>query len=90
MASRAEAISFSNHYAPEHLIVNVEDAEAWLPELDNAGSVFLGRWAVGWRLGVGGWQLQRAVVVRPCRGEQQEGPRGGGGEGGGVGCITFK
>lgn len=31
-------------YAPEHLIVNVADAEAWLPLLDNAGSVFLGRW----------------------------------------------
>ena len=30
-------------YAPEHLIVNVEDAEALLPDLDNAGSVFLGR-----------------------------------------------
>ena len=31
-------------YAPEHLIVNAADAEAWLPLLDNAGSVFLGRW----------------------------------------------
>jgi Histidinol dehydrogenase len=37
-----DAIAFSNRYAPEHLIVNVADAEAWLPELDNAGSVFLG------------------------------------------------
>ncbi|PNW86211.1 hypothetical protein CHLRE_02g077350v5 [Chlamydomonas reinhardtii] len=44
VASRAEAIRFSNMYAPEHLIVNVEDAEDWLSELDNAGSVFLGRW----------------------------------------------
>ena len=24
--------------------MNVEDAESWLPLLDNAGSVFLGRW----------------------------------------------
>lgn len=24
--------------------MNVEDAEAWLPHLTNAGSVFLGRW----------------------------------------------
>lgn len=38
------AASFSNSYAPEHLIVNVENAEAVLPLLDNAGSVFLGRW----------------------------------------------
>lgn len=39
-----EAINFSNRYAPEHLIVNVEDAESWLPQLTNAGSIFLGRW----------------------------------------------
>ncbi|KAK9827951.1 hypothetical protein WJX81_000089 [Elliptochloris bilobata] len=40
----AAAARLSNLYAPEHLIVNVEGAEAWLPSLDNAGSVFLGRW----------------------------------------------
>lgn len=39
-----EAVSFSNRYAPEHLIVNVADAESWLEQLDNAGSVFLGPW----------------------------------------------
>jgi len=39
-----EACAFSNRYAPEHLIVNVADAEALLPKLDNAGSIFLGRW----------------------------------------------
>ena len=40
----AEACEFSNSYAPEHLIVNVEDAERLLPDLDNAGSIFLGRY----------------------------------------------
>jgi histidinol dehydrogenase len=44
VSSQAEAIRVSNAYAPEHLIVNVDQAEAWLPELDNAGSVFLGRY----------------------------------------------
>ena len=44
MPSIAEAIKFSNMYAPEHLIVNVEEAESMLPSLDNAGSVFMGRW----------------------------------------------
>jgi histidinol dehydrogenase len=44
VADRRQAVSFSNAYAPEHLIVNVEDAEDWLADLDNAGSVFLGRW----------------------------------------------
>ncbi|GLC33527.1 hypothetical protein PLESTM_000081000 [Pleodorina starrii] len=37
VSSREEATRFSNMYAPEHLIVNVEDAEEWLPDLDNAG-----------------------------------------------------
>jgi histidinol dehydrogenase len=44
VADRDAAVRVSNAYAPEHLIVNVEDAEAWLPQLDNAGSVFLGRY----------------------------------------------
>lgn len=41
------AARFANAYAPEHLIVNAEagDAEALLPSLAAAGSVFLGRWA---------------------------------------------
>lgn len=42
--SKEAAAEFSNAYAPEHLIVNIEDAEAMLPMLDNAGSIFLGRW----------------------------------------------
>ncbi|KAH9317639.1 hypothetical protein KI387_019408, partial [Taxus chinensis] len=40
-----EAISFSNLYAPEHLIINVEDADQWVDYIENAGSVFLGRWS---------------------------------------------
>lgn len=40
-----EAISFSNMYAPEHLIVNVKDAEKWESLIENAGSVFLGQWS---------------------------------------------
>ncbi|GAB4861447.1 hypothetical protein Ancab_036649 [Ancistrocladus abbreviatus] len=39
-----EAISFSNLYAPEHLIINVKDAEKWESFVENAGSVFLGQW----------------------------------------------
>lgn len=37
-----EAIIFSNRYAPEHLILNVENAEKYVSEITNAGSVFLG------------------------------------------------
>ena len=40
----AAACAFSNEYAPEHLIVNVENAESLLCDLDNAGSIFLGRY----------------------------------------------
>lgn len=42
VASREEALEVSNRYAPEHLIINTVDAEEWLPEISNAGSVFLG------------------------------------------------
>ena len=31
-------------YAPEHLIINCDDAASWLPLLQHAGSVFLGRY----------------------------------------------
>lgn len=37
-----EAIEISNQYAPEHLIVQVENARQYLPKLKNAASIFLG------------------------------------------------
>ncbi|WP_219226592.1 histidinol dehydrogenase [Pedobacter antarcticus] len=37
-----QAIAFSNVYAPEHLILATEDFEALIPQISNAGSVFLG------------------------------------------------
>ncbi|MGY1424414.1 histidinol dehydrogenase [Lysobacter sp. A289] len=40
-----EAFSISNDYAPEHLILALRDARAWLPRVQAAGSVFLGDWA---------------------------------------------
>ena len=39
------AFDISNRYAPEHLIVNVAQPRAWLGEIRNAGSVFLGAWS---------------------------------------------
>jgi len=39
------AIKISNLYAPEHLIVQLENARAYLPQLQNAGSIFLGKWS---------------------------------------------
>jgi histidinol dehydrogenase len=38
------AIAVSNAYAPEHLILQIDDARGALPEIRNAGSVFVGRW----------------------------------------------
>jgi histidinol dehydrogenase len=38
------ALEVSNRYAPEHLILQVEDPRAWLGRVRNAGSVFLGAW----------------------------------------------
>ena len=40
-----EAIRYSNSYAPEHLILQVENAESLIPSIDHAGSVFVGPWA---------------------------------------------
>ena len=39
-----EAIDLINAYAPEHLIISVEDEGAYLDEIQNAGSVFLGKY----------------------------------------------
>jgi histidinol dehydrogenase len=40
-----EACALANRIAPEHLELSVEDPEAWLPLLTNAGAIFLGRWS---------------------------------------------
>jgi histidinol dehydrogenase len=41
----AAAIDLANEYAPEHLILQVEDPRQWLARVKAAGSVFLGPWA---------------------------------------------
>lgn len=42
--SHKEAVELSNRYAPEHLILQVEEPRSLLPGLRNAGSVFVGPW----------------------------------------------
>lgn len=39
-----EAMKLSNDYAPEHLILQVKDAEKLVEKVENAGSVFIGEW----------------------------------------------
>jgi histidinol dehydrogenase len=39
-----QAVAVSNRYAPEHLILAVEDAERLMEKVTAAGSVFLGHW----------------------------------------------
>lgn len=39
-----QCFEFSNLYAPEHLIVAVNDAENYIDKIQNAGSVFLGNY----------------------------------------------
>ncbi|HVY64689.1 MAG TPA: histidinol dehydrogenase [Gammaproteobacteria bacterium] len=41
----ATAFEISNLYAPEHLILQIEEPRDWLPRVQSAGSVFLGAWA---------------------------------------------
>jgi histidinol dehydrogenase len=40
-----EACDVANRIAPEHLELSVENPDAWLQKLTNAGAVFLGRWS---------------------------------------------
>ena len=40
-----EAMEYSNQYAPEHLILQVQNAESVVDSVENAGSVFVGPWA---------------------------------------------
>lgn len=40
-----EAVELSNVYAPEHLILEIDQWEAVVDKIVNAGSVFLGKWA---------------------------------------------
>lgn len=40
-----DCIDFSNLYAPEHLILSVNNAEQYIDRISNAGSVFLGNYA---------------------------------------------
>ena len=42
VGSTDEALTISNRYAPEHLILETEDAEALAARVVNAGSVFIG------------------------------------------------
>lgn len=37
-----EGLRFSNEYAPEHLILHLEDSKAAVKMVENAGSVFVG------------------------------------------------
>ena len=41
----ATAVEVANLYAPEHLILQVENPRTWLDGIQAAGSVFLGPWA---------------------------------------------
>ncbi|ELV8625902.1 histidinol dehydrogenase [Vibrio cidicii] len=43
--SLTQAVSISNYYGPEHLIVQTKAPRELLPLLDNAGSIFLGDWS---------------------------------------------
>ena len=42
--SQDDMINAVNLYAPEHLIVQIENAESIVPDIQNAGSIFLGPW----------------------------------------------
>lgn len=45
VSSYEEAFDLSNKYAPEHLILQIEDAKSYVSRVDNAGSVFVGAYS---------------------------------------------
>jgi histidinol dehydrogenase len=45
LESQVDAISFINEYAPEHLIINTENADDVAEKIINAGSIFLGNYS---------------------------------------------
>lgn len=45
MTELTRAIDFVNDYAPEHLIINIADADQVADKITNAGSVFLGNYS---------------------------------------------
>ncbi len=42
--SRADVVDIVNRYAPEHLIIQMKDPDMLVPNIRNAGSIFLGPW----------------------------------------------
>lgn len=44
IAARADMTDIVNQYAPEHLIVQMDDADTLVPNIRHAGSIFLGKW----------------------------------------------
>jgi histidinol dehydrogenase len=45
VADLIEAIDIANLYAPEHLIIQVNNPRQYVDSIVNAGSIFLGPWA---------------------------------------------
>jgi histidinol dehydrogenase len=45
VANLESAIAVANDYAAEHLILQVREPRRWLPQIQNAGSIFLGQWS---------------------------------------------
>jgi histidinol dehydrogenase len=41
----ATAMRLSDEYAPEHLLIQTREPRAWLAQINNAGSVFIGPWS---------------------------------------------
>jgi len=45
VADLQSAIDVANDYAPEHLLLQIRAPRAALPQIRNAGSIFLGEWS---------------------------------------------
>jgi histidinol dehydrogenase len=45
VSTKEEALAFTNAYAPEHLVIQTDDADSYCEGVINAGSIFLGHYS---------------------------------------------
>lgn len=45
VSSLREAVEISNRYAPEHLILHIDNPDEVIPDVVNAGSIFIGKYS---------------------------------------------
>jgi phosphoribosyl-ATP pyrophosphohydrolase/phosphoribosyl-AMP cyclohydrolase/histidinol dehydrogenase len=62
-----EGVGFSNEYAPEHLILHLEDSAGCVEKIENAGSVFVGQFSPESYVQLFSTRVPFTFICHPCR-----------------------